>query len=246
MQPAVRVTRLSRIGLRVMLVVPALVAVAALDFGLTGAVSPLGAGLGVLGAVLAFACLWQGMVGKYFVLTLALLGWVMGLGYVLIALGGWVGFAIAAGAALGFTVLAFHAAVPWAADRSRILLARGRGTIEAEWISVPRDFVQTHPGYRLSFGIYFTALAVIAGAVFPVWLVPLGNVVFWPAVIYVAVTLVFMALKGAVASPLVYIGLLPGLPFTLPFMFYWADGVRPNLIYRHRFGRLCTEENSDV
>jgi hypothetical protein len=157
--------------------------------------------------------------------------------------GGNAGVFLACAAAMALGLLVFHAALPWPVARAERLRAAGRATMEWEWVHVPRAFARRHRLYRLGFGIYAVAVVIMATFAVQVW----AGLIHapWFAIPYgviVALTLLFLIAKGAVAYPLVYLCLIPGLPFTLPAIVYWADGVRPNLIYRHRFERLCREE----
>lgn len=44
--------------------------------------------------------------------------------------------------------------------------------------------------------------------------------------------------RHPIARWCVWLSLITSFPLSIPLMFYWADGVKPNLIYAHRFEKL--------
>ena len=44
--------------------------------------------------------------------------------------------------------------------------------------------------------------------------------------------------RHPIARWCVWLNLIVTFPLSIPLMFYWADGVKPNLIYAHRFETL--------
>ena len=144
----------------------------------------------------------------------------------------------------------------WGAERAARLRAKGRGIREAEWVFTGSDYVAGHPLNRLSFGLWATvgilglcALSVVAGVVLQpyVWAQAALGLVFvlpiWPIlarqpVAYPLVIGTFVA--ACLSQSLALIAILA------PVLIYWLDGVRPNLIYRHRFERLVPEGGAHV
>ncbi|SFJ29319.1 hypothetical protein [Jannaschia pohangensis] len=124
--------------------------------------------------------------------------------------------------------------------RAARLAARGRGIREWQWVYVGRDAARAHPAFALSIGPVLTCAALLA--IIAVW--TWGGVIFWPLVAFEALTVLAILCKWPVAYPMTFAALVPAFPVTAPLMMYWADGVRPNLIYRHRFERLVPPEES--
>ena len=116
---------------------------------------------------------------------------------------------------------------------------RRRGkTIEWEWVHTGRAFARTHPLGTSRGGLWlvlaFVALHGMAAAYAGLHV---------SAVLYVfclldAVALMLLWRRHLAAWPLTWIVLVQSFPVSLPLMIYWADGTRPNLVYRHRFERL--------
>ncbi|MBA4491374.1 hypothetical protein [Paracoccus sp. S1E-3] len=126
-------------------------------------------------------------------------------------------------------------------------------TIEAEWVYTGPDFARAHPLARRLGAVWLIVLWVGLQLVVACFsLVDLvGRLIGAFSVIYVfaAIFLLLLILndllalfglvtRNTVAWYPVWVSLICGALFTIPLMFYWADGLRPNLIYRHRFGRL--------
>ena len=148
----------------------------------------------------------------------------------------WAAWVLTAGMAFAVAALTGRIAVAWGRDRQ---LRRKDPIIEWEWVYTGRDFSRSHPEGRLSIGILLTLVAIFFVWFFIMQLTgPIGPVLH---VVYLGLcimTTVAALRRSPITYPLVFFLLVPGFPFTAPFMVYWADGVRPNLIYRHRYERL--------
>ena len=126
-----------------------------------------------------------------------------------------------------------------------------KDVIENEWVDTGAEFALNHP------------LAQSLGAIWLIvaWLALHAALACWQMVemfryggyaLLVVPLLVLLVLNDIVAvlavigrhplaSRCVWICLLVTFPISIPLRVYWAEGVRPNLIYRHRFGRLVRE-----
>ncbi|MEP3345510.1 MAG: hypothetical protein ABJN34_11720 [Litoreibacter sp.] len=112
-------------------------------------------------------------------------------------------------------------------------------TIEWEWVHVGRTWALSHPLARMRGGmLIMLSFISICGAFWTYLALTLGSLEVLPMVFVSYLTLVALLRKWAAAWVLVWLTLLSTFPVSIPFIIYWADGVRPNLIYRHRFGRL--------
>jgi hypothetical protein len=144
----------------------------------------------------------------------------------------------------GVSAAAVHVGKEWGLARLKRLADAGRPIREWEWVYTGRQFIWQHPGYRISGGIALTGLVLIL-SVAVWWFIALqtGHPSSWPWALTAlnAFTLLAMVMRWPFAYPLVFICLLPLFPLSAPIMVYWADGTRPNLIYRHRFERLRPE-----
>ncbi len=216
-------------------------------------VLPIGLSVGVV-AVICALLLWFGMPGKVPALVLVLMVWLLGavqLGR-LLAVAGWpvagllVQFAIAFSAIVMMARIAF----PWGHARAARLSRSGRGIREWEWVYTGERFAMAHPlAARLGWVWAVLAFVLIYGSgplVAVVLLMDQVSVWQWLIVLvcfaFGVVTAVLLYRRHPAAWVLVWVMLIPTLPFSAPLMVYWADGVRPNLLYRHRFERLVPEE----
>ena len=142
-------------------------------------------------------------------------------------------------AMIGVVFLAICTARPWVGARMARLSARGRATREWVFVYTGRAFARQHAKFALSRGIWLTTL-VVALIPFAWWHVagdrPVSHLV-WGGWFYWLMILALL-MRWPFAYPLRFMCLATGLPFTAPLMVYWADGERPNLIYRHRYERL--------
>lgn len=202
--------------------------------------------------------------GKYWALVMHMLIWVV----LLAPLAGVTAFqlweplsggvvilmAIAGGA------LAVRIAAPWGAER----YAR-RGLREWEWVYTGPEFARSHRLYRRGPGVWLSALVLLAagGALLlvpePGWydyllhgfflfvLIPLLALhpAAYPLMLISIALLVLAPISAVVPDVLPYPA--PGVALVfhfllVPLAFYWADGVGPNLIYRHRFERLVPQQ----
>ena len=123
--------------------------------------------------------------------------------------------------------------------------------IESEWVYTGAGFALGHPVAQHLGAIWFivvwSALQMGAALLVAYELFAFGSGFFS---LLGGVLLMGLAINNVFAIPMligrhpwadipVWISLILGFPLTLPLVMYWADGARPNLIYRHRFGRLA-------
>ncbi|WP_224814026.1 hypothetical protein [Hasllibacter sp. MH4015] len=144
----------------------------------------------------------------------------------------------------------------WGAGRAARLAARGRGIRECEWVFTGADYVAGHPLNRLSFGLWASAAAFALATALVIFDLALGLAAPWEWALAAVFALPIWPIlaRQPVAYPMVFgaglaavVTLSPVLmALMLPVCFYWADGVRPNLIYRHRFERLLPGGARDV
>jgi len=111
-------------------------------------------------------------------------------------------------------------------------------TIEWEWVHTGPEFARSHPLGRLRGGMFLVIAYVILHLVLVVALAILEDRAYFALVGFDILTLGALLAKKTVAYPLVWILAIFSLPASIFLVWYWADGVRPNLIYRHRFERL--------
>ncbi|MEO1778034.1 MAG: hypothetical protein AAFU63_04510 [Pseudomonadota bacterium] len=122
------------------------------------------------------------------------------------------------------------------------------GVDEWEWVHTGRAFALAHPmgkvrGWMLAVVAYVAAhmaLCVYAGL--------FANILLLPVAVIDLAALVAILKRSPLAWPLVWVPIALSFPLSLPVLFYWVEGTRPNLIYRHRFERLVrpTEGPADV
>ncbi len=215
--------------------------------------------IAVLLLTLAVQC-WRGSVGKYPGLCLALISWIGALSFgammAAAVIAPWGVCCLVAGAVTALiTFVACRIAMPWGYERATRRALRGDPIREWEWVYTGREFALGHPMSRLGVSIYLTAGFVLlqwglgARAVYLMPESALSWTVFAIFTLLTPLTLVSLFKRSPAAWVLVWIHLICSFPLSLPLVFYWADGVRPNLIYRHRFERLVplkTMEERDV
>ncbi len=125
--------------------------------------------------------------------------------------------------------------------------------IESEWVYTGPAFARSHPMSR-RLGLIWLVVAWVAlqlvSAVKVLFdltgrLLDGGGVLMWLLAAFLVVLILndLLALFGLLTRNTVawyptWVSLICGAVFTFPLMIYWATGQRPNLIYRHRFGRL--------
>ena len=123
----------------------------------------------------------------------------------------------------------------------------GSDTVEWEWVHVGREFARIHPAGRMNVGIFAVMFYVTLHGVISLYGgIRLGETLPFLMAVVCGAAVLAMWKKSLLAWPLVWTSLVTSFPFSLPAMWYWADGVRPNLIYRHRFERLVGGTDADV
>lgn len=182
-------------------------------------------------ACLAGVQLWRAGAGRMVFLFLSAFSWLLllswGVKILALATHPVPSLAVAALLALLLPILAVRWALRWP--------PRLTPPIESLHVYTGPAFARGHRFGKLSWREAGVALWIAVSAV------AVG--VSWPAfgigaATFMGLTVGMMMTKGAIASPMVYLSLLASFPLSIPLLFYWADGVRPNLIYRHRFERL--------
>ena len=123
--------------------------------------------------------------------------------------------------------------------------------IESEWVYTGAGFALSHPVAQHLGAIWFIvvwsalqmgAALLVAYEVFAFgsgFFSFLGGVLLMGLAISNVLAILTLIGHHPWADIPVWISLILGFPLTLPLVMYWADGARPNLIYRHRFGRLA-------
>ncbi|MEL7258094.1 MAG: hypothetical protein AAFN80_09665 [Pseudomonadota bacterium] len=198
--------------------------------------------------------IWAAWPGKYPSLFIALMMWLAFIVFVADLLAAWtamwVGGLVAVILAFAVVAMAMRIGAPWGYDRAARLAAKGTPIREWEWVQIGAEFAVNHPLAQLRGG-----LLVIIGYVVAQWAFVLVNAIlsdgYWLTWTIFAVFSVLSATTiyalGAFrpgARQLVWLHLVLWFPISLPLIVYWADGVRPNLIYARRFERLVPLENS--
>lgn len=120
-----------------------------------------------------------------------------------------------------------------------------------EWVQTGPDFALGHPLAQRFGAIWFViafialhAVALVASAIWQILTAGPGWIaILWTILMLILICNDILALAGLlgrhpIAWPTVWIALILSFPLSLPLVVYWADGTRPNLIYRHRFERL--------
>jgi hypothetical protein len=197
--------------------------------------------LAALGLVLL-----RGMTGRFLALALCLTGWFAvsaAGGSLLAAAAGPVAAILMSGlVAMAATAAAAWIGVEWGRDN-----ARRRPVREWEWVYTGADFARSHPLSQRLGGVRVVAAFIVmhwAGLV-ALDVARGAGPESWAALalysVLVAVVLLALVRRHPAAWPLVWFPLALGFPLSLPLIVYWADGTRPNLIYRHRFERLVPE-----
>ncbi len=128
-----------------------------------------------------------------------------------------------------------------------------QGIIESEWVYTGPAFARSHPIAQHLGAVWlvvlWVALQLVGASNMLVEMIgrTLDGQGFWTALLVLLLFILimnnFLALWGlmtrnTVAWYPVWVSLICGVLLVSPLMIYWASGQRPNLIYRHRFGRL--------
>lgn len=130
-------------------------------------------------------------------------------------------------------------------------------TIESEWVYTGPDFARNHPMARRLGAVWLIVLWVafqLAGAAMG-FVDMLGRLFSGQGAVFALLAgLLFLLIlnnllalfglltRNTVAWYPVWVSLFSGIVLSGPLMIYWASGTRPNLLYRHRFGRLIWPE----
>lgn len=124
------------------------------------------------------------------------------------------------------------------------------GIIESEWVYTGAAFALNHPISQHLGAVWLVVIWVALHAGLGVLgVINLTMAGLGPFTMLFALLLVLLVLNDLFAiltligrHPLawypVWLCLICTFPLSLPLIMYWSDGARPNLIYRHRFGRL--------
>ena len=216
-----------------------------------------------LAALAAFSALslFVRLPCRYIGLFLAALVWLFLLAE-LVSLAGAVnlglGFAVALlGLVLGGILVRIGA--PWGWDRYRRMAERGRPMLEWEWVYTGARFAQSHPLYERLGPVLLVIGAVMAISAIRLsgfWQLWVGLMHMWgegwPSLVLMAIftallilftslailTVLLLFARHPLAWYFTWFPLVLGLPWSVPIIWYWAAGRRPNLVYRHRFERL--------
>lgn len=219
-----------------------------------GLFTMLAVGPAIGGAFLAGlgTALWRGAVLRYVALLVALVVWVNSAAWVCYAFG----FANAGLFAEVFLVLfvvfivscAVRLGGHWGRERYDRLRAVGRGIQEWQWVYVGPEVARgLMPYARPGWPIHLTSGLILAQCVSAISsVVLLGGPVWFNALLLGGAGFGFLTVwalwcRSPAAYPMVMAALVFALPFSIPLIVYWAEGRRPNLIYRHRFERLVPE-----
>ncbi len=200
--------------------------------------------------------IWAGWPGKYPSLFIVLMMWlaivvavadILASGFAM-----WLGGVVAVFLAFGVVAMAMRIGAPWGYDRAARLAAKGTPIRDWEWVQTGAEFALNPPLATLRGG-----LLLIIGYVVAQWVFVLVNAIlsegYWLTwtifVVFSVLSVTTIYALGAFrpgARQLVWLHLVLWFPISLPLIVYWADGVRPNLIYARRFERLVPLENSGV
>lgn len=155
--------------------------------------------------------------------------------------------------------IAVRIAQPWGWQRYDQRAAKGRPMREWQWVYTGPAFAR---GHRLSQShgpvLFVIAWVTVTSSVQLYFMLSLvlisveiwgqgwmGAVAFsllcllvFLFAVFAIFTILFLWRRNTAAWFPTWVFLLLGFPLTLPLIVYWADGVRPNLVYRHRFERL--------
>jgi hypothetical protein len=137
----------------------------------------------------------------------------------------------------------------WGRQRYARLAQRERPMLESEWVWTGGKFARNYCP-QLGLGVWVTIGMIAAMLAFhivafvysdTVSLLSMAHLMLGPVV------LIVLWRRHPVAYPLVFLFLIIMLPTALavlavPFLFYWAEGAKPNLIFRHRFERARLSE----
>ncbi len=212
-------------------------------------------GVACVGAALV-ALILLGRLGKWPALVVMWLVWLCASLVVVVTFPTW---PVAVGAIL-CSWLASFAAVRigrhWGEARAMRLCARGHGIQEWEWVFTGAGYVEGHPLNRLSPGLWLSIGALCLAAILVIIDLMLGLAQLWEAALVAVFLLPIWPIfaRQPVAYPMVFGAVIAAfvvqapilMALMIPVLVYWADGVRPNLIYRHRFERLLPPGETDV
>lgn len=127
------------------------------------------------------------------------------------------------------------------------------GIIESEWVYTGPAFARSHPIAQHLGAVWLVVawvalqfVIVVAGAVEALSHLSAGHglafgllaLLLFVLALNNLLALFGLVTRNTVAWYPVWLSLICGVLLTIPLMFYWGGGLRPNLIYRHRFGRL--------
>ena len=122
--------------------------------------------------------------------------------------------------------------------------------IESEWVYTGAGFALSHPVAQHLGAVWLVVLWVALHAglcVLGLLSADLLGGLQLSLLVFLLLSDIFAILTLIGRHPLarypVWICLIFSFPFSLPLVMYWADGLRPNLIYRHRFSRLVFPES---
>ena len=112
------------------------------------------------------------------------------------------------------------------------------GILEWEWVHTGRAFALDHPMGRVRGWMLAVVAFVAAHLALCIYAGLFANTLVLPVALIDLVALIALLKRAPVAWPLVWVPIVLSFPVSLPILFYWVEGTRPNLIYRHRFERL--------
>lgn len=138
-----------------------------------------------------------------------------------------------------------------------------RKLLGEEWVCTGAGFALTHPLSQRLGAVWLVvawlslhaAIMVVGFIIFPwerVNPISLTDYLMFGAMLLLAALLFLNDLFGILtligrhpfARWSVWLNLIVTFPLSIPLMFYWADGVKPNLIYAHRFEKMVALENA--
>lgn len=193
---------------------------------------------------------FQNVTGRILALALSFLLWVgfaIPLFYVLSNFfSPWLSYIIDGVILFFVSVIICQIAVDWGQQRYQARIQHGKPILEWEWVYTGKDFALSHPLSRVPFGVYLTYAFLVILFVMSI----LAADFFWNSKATIILFAIYgmalfvgglLALRRHPATyPFTFLLLILEFPWSIPFLVYWADGVRPNLIYRHRFERLIS------
>ncbi|MDO5643023.1 MAG: hypothetical protein Q4G26_11665 [Paracoccus sp. (in: a-proteobacteria)] len=134
---------------------------------------------------------------------------------------------------------------------------KGQGVITEQWVPVDPGFARAHPLGRHLGGVWLVVIWVGLHAFGVIWAL-VGHVLVqssWAVGLHLLFGILLVLLlvidgfallallaRHPLARVLVWVVLILSFPLSIPLIFYWADGVKPNLIYAHRFERMVVQK----